>query len=594
MALAVALLLALALGGTSWRIALHRLDARLDQSLILARRAVETEIERVRPLPAVVAEDSRVRAAAARPDDAGLAREASRHLQVVARLAGSSLLYLLDEEGTAIAASNWDAPGSLVGESYAFRPYFRDAMRQGPGRFYGIGVTTGEPGYFLAVRMTVEGRNAVVVAKVDLRPLEATWSAAAVAVAIADEDGVVFLSGVDEWRYRPLRPLPPEVLVRAAERRTWTGIDLAGRPPLLASAAPDDPPRPLLAGEEFRARTAVLPADGWTLISAEPTGAARRAGAVAALVAALGGLALAALLSAAAQRRRAIQMRLRQGEILEARVVERTAALTQEAETRRRAEADLRVAQDGLIHAEKMAALGRMSAAIVHEISQPLAAMEATLMAATLGSEPLPEPASRRIATARSHVQRLLRTVRHLKSFSRREPSRREPVALRAAVEAAAELVAPRLRGSGACLVLPDAPVGPTVLAGQARLEQVILNLLLNALDAVQGRPKARIEVSWTMEKGEVRLTVADTGAGMSPEALERAGEPFFTSKPSGEGLGLGLAISRAILEEFGGRLVLESVEGEGTCVIVGLPTAGAGTGSVRGDKAGERFGTAA
>jgi len=253
-------------------------------------------------------------------------------------------------------------------------------------------------------------------------------------------------------------------------------------------------------------------------------------------------------------------------------VAERTAALNREIEARRGTEAELRAAQEVLIHTEKMAALGRMSAAIVHEISQPLAAMEATLAAAEISLERAPEKTATRIDTARGLIRRMQRTTKHLKSFSRKESGTLEPVDTRAAAESALELVQPRARAVGVepLLIAPEGAL--MVRAGRVRLEQVLVNLLLNALDAVEGRAGAAVTLSIGRTGDELRMTVRDNGPGIAAEDLVRVTEPFFSTKTASEGLGLGLAISQAILSEFGGRLELASPEDGGAEISAVLP----------------------
>ena len=155
------LLLAGLVGALVWAVAqnlaLGTARKQLDQTLLLTERAVEAEVERLRSLPAVAAEDMRVRNALS---GSGPLQEANRYLERIAVHAQAEQLYLLNARGETIAASNWNQPSGFIGENYAFRPYFKDAMAQGQGRFYGIGVTTGLPGYFLATRVDAAARAA--------------------------------------------------------------------------------------------------------------------------------------------------------------------------------------------------------------------------------------------------------------------------------------------------------------------------------------------------------------------------------------------------------------------------------------------------
>jgi two-component system C4-dicarboxylate transport sensor histidine kinase DctB len=557
--------------GLAWvlaeRLITSRLRAELDQTLLLTARAVEAEIDRFRALPDVAGEDARIRAALTDPS---ALEGANRYLETVAAHAGASELFLINDRGLTIAASNWAQPGSFVGQDYGFRPYFRQALQQGRGQFYAIGVTTGVPGFFLSTRVTSGGRAGVLVVKLDLRPLQQTWRTAGADVALVDAAGVVFLSGREDWLYRPLAPLPADILGELAQTRAYDGIDLAGAPPLLSA-----PPLGAdAAGEGWIARLSTLSGSGWRLVAARPAAAITGAATGWAMATALLALFVAGLFLAWDQRRQIVALRLSQSEKLEAMVAARTADLAREVEARRQAEADLRATQANLIHAEKMAALGRMSTAIVHEISQPLAAMEATLTSAELSLPPGESATAPRLATARGLIRRMQRTTKHLKSFGRKEGGERSIIDLRPVLSSALELVTPRARAVGVVpgLDLPDAPA--LVLAGSVRMEQVAVNLLLNALDAVEGRAGAAIALRLSLEADQVALTVTDNGHGIAPETLSRVTEPFFSTRAGGEGLGLGLSICKAIVSEFGGALTIASDEGRGATVTVTLPRA--------------------
>ena len=404
--------------------------------------------------------------------------------------------------------------------------------------------------------------------KVDLTPLQDTWARAGLTTAIADADNVVFLSGAPEWLYRPVAPVSAAALARIRGNRTYDGIDLASATPVRigVAAAPSNK-------GTMHLRFRPLATEGWTLIAGAARSPITTSAFLWALAAALLTFVATGLAKIAHQRRQLVALRLRQNSLLETRVAERTRDLAREVAARRKTEAELRAAQEGLIHSEKMAALGRMSTAIVHEISQPLAAMEATLGAAEIALDPGQGKTQTRITTARNLVRRMQRTIRHLKSFSRREQGELSLIDLRQVVENALDLVAPRSRAVGVLpVVLPAAGPVPA-RAGAVRMEQVVVNLLLNALDAVEGRSGARITVAVRLG-GFAQICVSDTGAGIADEDIARVMEPFFSTKISGGGLGLGLSISQAIVGEFGGRIDIASAPGAGTQVTVSLPPA--------------------
>lgn len=539
----------------------------LDQTLLLTKRAIEAEVDRLRSLPAVTAEDVRVRNALA---GTGSLQEANAYLETVTAHTEAGDLFLINAQGETIAASNWNRPGNFVGQNYAFRPYFQQAMQTGQGKFYGIGVTTGVPGFFLSTRLEVGGVLGVVVVKVDLRPLEAIWRAANADVALADENGIVFLSARPEWKYRALTQLTPDVLAQLDATRAYHGVGIASAAPIMDQATEGGN----ASADGWIMRIVTMPSTDWQVIAARATTRLQVLSVAAAILAAFATLAIAAAFKAWEQRRQIIALRLSQSEKLESMVIARTADLAREVEARTQIEVDLRRAQEALIHTEKMAALGRMSAAIVHEISQPLAAMEATLAAAELGLNPQETPTVNRLNKARGLISRMQRTTKHLKSFARKEAAERSLIDIRTCIGSAIDLVEPRARTIG---VVPtfDAPqTRVEVMAGTIRIEQVVVNLLLNALDAVADTPDAQISLSLTTQDGQARLCIADTGPGIAETDLSKVTEPFFSTKLTGEGLGLGLAICKAILSDFNGSLTISSGQGRGTHVVVTLPLA--------------------
>ncbi len=578
---AVALLLVLLATLLVWQLvqtrATRQIADHLGQRAALSARAIESEIERFGYLPAVAAEDVRIRDLLAAPGDPVRVDAAKAYLETVATASGAAFLFLMDDSGLTLAASNWRSEEDLTGNNYAFRPYFQEAIARGEGRYYAIGVTTGRPGYFLARRVEA-GPHArgVMVVKIDLRPLEQAWVDAGAEVSIADRDGIVFLSGRQDWKYRAVRTLDDQTLARLTRARAYDGIDLRTGTPIITGPAEGEVQARQVITLDDGALAIVrpLPREGWNLYASASLAPATREATTWAAVTALLGLLLTGALRFALQRRQLIALRLSQHETLERRVHERTLELAREVEVRRGAEAELRKAQDGLVHAEKMAALGRMSAAIAHEVSQPLAALETTLASAQrVATDQGDDGNSARLATARALVRRMQRTVRHLRTFARRDSAERERLDCRACVVEALALAQPRARAAG---IEPElSGEGDFVVHGTAlRLEQVFLNLVLNALDAVEGRRDGWVRVTLTREVGRVAVAVVDNGAGIAAGDLAQVTEPFFSRKTRGEGLGLGLSISAAIVEEHGGEIRIESVSGEGTRAVVLLPLA--------------------
>ncbi|MEZ5726556.1 MAG: ATP-binding protein [Burkholderiaceae bacterium] len=597
--LAIASLAAGGLGAWwAYGLALSALQRSADDSLSLKQFALATAIERYRYLPRMVALDERVRAhlrGAGTPGAAAgagavetRAMAANRYLEQVNQTAGADALYLMDSHGLTIAASNWREPVSFVGRNYGFRPYFANAMAVGVAQYYAVGVTTGRPGFFLASRVDAgEGAYGVAVAKVDMSPLETAWMNADENTGVADRHGVIFLSAVPRWRYRPLAPLADAIRARLRAERTYDAADLGGEPLFdrspFGTAGSDFSQVARVDGETYLFRFVRTPGEPWWVFTAMALAPVIRQAMLGGLLALSASAFLSVFLVFVGQRRQLVRTRLDAASQLEARVAERTEALAQanaalalEVDERRRAEQARRLAQDELVQAAKLAALGRMSAAIVHEVSQPLAAMENTLATAgLLLDRGDPGGARQGVSRARDLIGRMQRTVRHLKSFSRKESGQQAPVDVARCVDAALELLAHRVALAGVALGRRIDPTPARVMASATRLEQVFVNLIGNSLDALSGTaPDARrIDIELEVIADTITVRIRDSGPGVAEIDRGRVAEPFFTTKPSGEGLGLGLAISSAIVEDLGGRLVLiEPVAGRGCAFEVRLP----------------------
>ena len=235
---------------------------------------------------------------------------------------------------------------------------------------------------------------------------------------------------------------------------------------------------------------------------------------------------------------------------------------------------DLRTAQDGLVQSAKLAALGQMSAALAHEINQPLTAqrMQLATMRLLLDHGRI-DDAYKTLGPLEQMLTRMAALTGHLKTYARQSPSGlRERLDLATVVDQSLQLLEPRLQEEQ---VEPQLHlIRPAWVQGDAiRLEQVLINLLRNALDAMCDKPLKRLEVRIEADQQLWHLSVSDSGGGISEEHLGKVFDPFFTTKPVGEGLGLGLAVSYAIVHELGGRLTACN-HADGALFILTLPIA--------------------
>jgi len=579
-----ALLVCVLLGWLAYRLLLN---SHLDSERHLAAQrldafalSIEATLARHESLPGLLALDPALAALLREPNDPRRQAAANAYLEAAQQGASVAVAFLIDARGKTLAASNWRLPRSFVGHNYAFRPYFRDALEGGFGRFYGVGVTTGEPGYFLAASVREQGRVlGVIVLKVGLESMEQALSGVGDTRLLADSDGVVFLASERMWRYRALAPLNEAVKARLAETQQYGSQPVQ----LLADRAIEidggELRRIALPGEMARERmihARPVGSLGWQIVQFVDTGEARAValgGGIAVAFAAAFLIGLAAHFRHRRQRREELR-RVYEG--LEARIAERTADLTEQVAALERTKAILRETRDAAVQAGKLATLGQMSAGISHELNQPLAALQTFAdNASALLARGRTEEVAENLRMISDLVGRTGRIVRQLKTFTRKEAATPQAVSVAPAIEHALLIVEPRRREIGARIVIVSPPTDLCCVAEAGRLEQILVNLLRNGLDAMAGLNEPTLDVSASIEGSQVCIAVHDHGPGLSDEARSHLFEAFYTTKPAGEGLGLGLAISLTIAESYGGTLSAHNAPDGGAIFVLRLPAAG-------------------
>lgn len=539
-----------------------------EERLSLLSDTLRSTNDRFVAIPDVVGESRSLAALLLAPGDAPTRDRANRFLERAAQDVGLAALYVLDDKGLTLAASNWREPTSFVGHDYAFRPYFAQALLGGRGRYYGVGVTTGQAGYFLSSRVTLpEGATGVIVGKVDFSALQASWAAGGEHVLVADADGIVFLTTDPALLYRPLRALeaPRSEAIRQEQRYASLGI---GAPVKESDWPPGERATRPIAGTPWQ-MTVITPwaGRGWA-----PAGAAA--------LAVLASLVLVLAVATHRQRRARLAAERAAFAELEARVLARTqdlasalGQLEREIGERQRIDGELHRARDELVQAAKLSAMGRAFSGLAHEVNQPLAALR-TYLASTRALLARGDKAqvNANFAVMEGEIERLGTLTRDLRHLSRRSDAHHEVLDLAGIAAHVAALLRFRIADEGATLHL-DCPAPLQVSGNANRLEQVVLNLVLNALDAVSAQTERIIVLHTRLEEGRAVLEVSDTGPGMPEDLRGRLFEPFCTTKE--DGVGLGLAISYAIVRDhFGSLRYQRSPEGQ-TRMIVTLPRAG-------------------
>ena len=479
----------------------------------------------------------------------------SQRLIEISQEIGSASVFLLDISGRVVASSN----RRQIGKFFRDQPYFINALRNVSTVFSTTSNEQNTYRFFFSQKVKSGPKSiGVVVVEVNLRAQEALWRQLGLLVALVNSQGEIQLSSELNWRRQSVQTLL-ELTPSSASRRV---LDALQQTPLNDFV--------FINGERLFAAESPVDFLGWRInYFASTQNVAARVNAILALEI-MGMAILAALLFFYLSRRRAHESVRLSLESTELRAL--NTRLSAEMEQRQRAERNLQSAEQNLEQASKLAALGQMSAAVSHELNQPLAAMRTYLAGAKL------LVARGRLEEAKSSFQRIDDLIarmgvitKQLKSYARKSGENTTMIDLRDCVTSAMAMMAPQL-GKETVRIVKNLPEGKVCTMGDTvRVEQIIINLLRNALDALKNIPEPRIEIA--LEAGETaRLTVRDNGPGFeNPEALF---EPFYTTKAPGEGVGLGLAISAGIATEMGGRLMAQNATPLGAIFTLELPLA--------------------
>ena len=544
-----------------------RAEARAVASTAVALHAevLRSELEKHRSLPFVLAEDADVQALLLRPG-ARVAHVLDAKLEGLSERTRAAVIYLLDAQGLTLAASNWRRPDSFVGSRYGFRPYFSGALRDGVAESFALGTVSGRPGLFLARRVgPAAAPLGVVVVKVEFDALEAAWRQGEAPAFVTDADGVVVITSEPTWRFAVARPVTALRRASLAAERRFGSARLS---PLPLEATSDGVVRlgSGQAGRVFAPAEVAAAAPGWRVHLLQPverdTGAeVTSARALALLAAVLLWIGVALLL----RRREALQLHSAEREAargrLEAEVAARTAELRDangrlrvEIDERRRAEGHLQLLQEELVQANKLAVLGQISAGVAHEINQPLAAIRTYAETAVrLLDRERPGSARENLHTIAGLTERIRLITDELRAFARKAPRGFGHADVEEAISGALLLTAATLKRGGVRLTRCGDSAGLVVIAERLRLEQVLVNLLQNAAEALADARDPEVRVAVANTATEATIEVSDNGPGLSPAMAGTLFTPFSTDKA--QGLGLGLVISRDIVGEFGGRL---------------------------------------
>ena len=464
-------------------------------------------------------------------------------------------IFLLDADGRTVAASDDRPRGQYDGD----KAYFTAAKAESGTVFSIIEKDDGAFSFHHARRIMRDNELlGVVVVTVDLGANEEGWRRQRAKVVVTDSDHQVLLASEPHWHQKTL----PNLLAPAPDP---SRVSRALREARQSFGAPS---YVYIAGTPHLQVEVPVGYRNWRLTYFATLEDVRaRVNAILSLIIMVLALLLALAFYLLSRRTRAESRRI-QRESEELRVLNRR--LSAEIGARKRVESDLKEAEQSLEQASKLAALGQMSAAVSHELNQPLAAMKTYLAGARLLlTRRRPEEALSSFQRIDDLIDRMGGITRQLKSYARKGDVDSEPVDLRMSVRAALSMMAPQL-GKMSVRIVTTLPSEPAIVqADPLRIEQIMVNLLRNALDAVRGRDDPQIKI--LLVQGEtILLSIEDNGPGLREPG--KLFEPFYTTKKPGEGLGLGLAISAGFAAELGGRLLARNAPDGGAVFELVLP----------------------
>ncbi|MEP2530487.1 ATP-binding protein [Shimia sp.] len=524
---------------------------RAELRLALYSGNLLSELRRSAIVPQLLAKDPEL-IGALNSDD--FSQSTARLISFVEEIGAASLL-LLDEGGRTVAATD----RTRLGTSHRNSAFFVNALRSNATLF---SVTEGESGtnrFTYSRRVDSQGQPiGVIVVEVDLHKFERAWAGISDAVYVTQSEGSIVLASEPRWRglteTEALARQPAQGAIERAIQATadWTQL----------------PADAYFQGEAVMRKDVRIPFRGWRMTSFTTYASVReKVNAVLALEI-MGFAILLALAFYVVSRKSAVRVALFQRESVELRALNQR--LQREIAERERMQQSLEVAEHSLAQSSKLAALGEMSAAVSHELNQPLAAMKTYLAGARLLlRRNRPEEALSSFQRIDDLIERMGAITKQLKSYARKGGDDFTPVNMIDALTSALSMMEPQLRQRQVRIsqILPDDPV--RVMGDRVRIEQVMINLLRNALDATLGVDNPEIDI--ILAVGETAtLTVRDNGPGI--ENLDELFEPFFTTKQPGDGVGLGLAISSGIVNDLGGRLTARNGHTQGAVFEVQLP----------------------
>ncbi len=567
---------------------LNQTAQRGTTTLGLTVAGIKGTLGRYRTLPQLISENRDVRAILTSQSPTSITTQVNRELKRLNDVMRASDTYVMNNSGLTVAASNFDSSTSFVGKNFSYRPYFQDAIGGQLGKYFAIGTTSKKRGYYFASSVKVDNKTVGVVAvKIAIDKMESAWQSRDNEIVVTDENGIIFMSSNADWLFQSIKPLSPTTLATLKKTRKYNGANLKE---LAVKRSVETTP---LFGilkiksnqhwAEYLIQSQAMSEQAWNVQIFSSTSPARTQ---AYIIAATVLFVLLSILLAAAffvQRRQRLLERMnaqQEAQLeLEKQVKLRTFDLNQanmslkdEIGERKATENKLRQTQANLVQAGKLAALGQMSAALSHELNQPLGAIKSYADNAGAYLERGREKeASENVLRISSLVDRMASISKNLRNFARKPNQALSVIAIEQVIKDAVEIVRPRLLETKTEIHVDLPKQKLWAKAGQVRLQQVIVNLISNGIDSMENTKPSKVEITANQSNDIITIAVRDFGEGISKENKAKIFDPFFSTKGVGKGLGLGLSISYNIIKDFGGELSTRPHKSAGTIFTITL-----------------------
>lgn len=518
--------------------------------LDLYAETLKSKLFELRPLNKILSAHPAILRTLENANDEQQLAETNKILLKSRNIAAASEIYLLDKDGLTIAASNAGSEGSFVGNNYSYRPYFIQAIKGLSGQFYALGVRSNIRGYYFSEPIFNEQQIiGVLVLKVAIDKLETIIKNTDQKLMILDDFGVVFLSNHPEFLYQKTRSLTKDEQENISETRRYNDKQLGD----LTLSPQNQFYREnivQLSNEDGRENyiKASLPISviGWDIVSLTDEKRAITPSIIIGLVASLISIFMYFLVVSIRSRRKLqaeqMEFKNKQAAELERRVEERSAELKQ--------------VQDDLVQTAKLAALGQMSAAISHELSQPLTSITNYIENAKLylGKQEF-DKVEQNVGYIAKLSDKMTAIIHHIKIFASKRPTEIDRISINKVIEETVWFMQSKFQRPEVVLEISLPSEDVYILANNVRIEQVVMNLISNALESMQKSSVKILNIELSYNDDLATIIIRDTGEGIDEQSIEAIFKPFYTTKQDEQGMGIGLSISRSIIEEYDGIL---------------------------------------